>query len=240
MRDVFDRVALLPHKGANRMVVAEVFARLDAQAALPELIDIIASWQPDIVVREPFEFASLAAADSAGIAQVQVAIGMNRFGSGFADVVAEPLAELSTLTGLPTDRGATVAAASPTFTSVPAILDAPDLDFGDLTPSGTAAELGPIWRLRWPTDEGTGRLPGQWGNPKDPLVYVTYGSVTGGLAHLSDLYAATLQRFGGAAGPSVDDHWTGRRSIARGAGATERLGGGMVAASGSDASRLQP
>ena len=193
MREVFDRVALLPHNEANRVVAAEVFARLDAQTALPELIDIIASWQPDIVVREPYEFASLVAADSAGIAQVQVAIGMNRFGSGFADVIAEPLAELSTLAGLPADRGATVAVSSPTITSVPASLDAPDLDFGDVVSSGSAAELGPIWRFRWPVDGGTGRLPGRWGNQKDPLVYVTYGSVTGGLAHLSDLYAATLR-----------------------------------------------
>ena len=193
MREVFDRVALLPHNEANRVVAAEVFARLDAQTALPELIDIIASWQPDIVVREPYEFASLVAADSAGIAQVQVAIGMNRFGSGFADVIAEPLAELSTLAGLPADRGATVAVSSPTITSVPASLDAPDLDFGDVVSSGSAAELGPIWRFRWPVDGGTGRLPGRWGNQKDPLVYVTYGSVTGGMAHLSDLYAATLR-----------------------------------------------
>jgi UDP:flavonoid glycosyltransferase YjiC (YdhE family) len=193
MREVFDRVALLPRKEANRVVAAEVFARLDAQAALPELIDIVAGWEPDIVVREPYEFASLVAADSAGIRQVHVAIGMNRFGSGFADIVAEPLAELSTLVGLPSDRGATVAVTSPTFTSVPTVLDAPDRDFGDLAPSGSDTELGPIWRFRWPTDEGTGRLPGRWGNPKDPLVYVTYGSVTGGLAHLSDLYAATLR-----------------------------------------------
>jgi UDP:flavonoid glycosyltransferase YjiC (YdhE family) len=192
MRQVFDRVPHLPFTEANRVVVAEVFARLDAQAALPELIDIIASWQPDMVVREPYEFASLVAADSAGIAQVQVAIGMNRFGSGFAAVVAEPLAELSTLAGLPPDRGATLAVISPTFTSVPAVLDAPDLDLRDAPPTGPDAELGPIWRFRVPVDQGKGRLPGQWGNVDDPLVYVTYGSVTGGMAHLSGLYAATL------------------------------------------------
>ena len=193
MRAVFARVAQLPREDANRVVVAEVFARLDAQAALPGLIDIIASWQPDIVVREPMEFASLVAADSAGIAQVQVAIGMNRFGSGFADLIAEPLAELGALAGLAADRAAAVAVASPTFTSVPAILDAPDLDLGDVVSSGSVAELGPIWRFRWPVDGGDGRLPGRWGNPENPLVYVTYGSVTGGMAHLSDLYAGTLR-----------------------------------------------
>src|SRR5215213_5800078 len=63
MRKVFDRVTLLPRNEANRVVAGEVFARLDAQAALQELIDIIASWKPDLVVREPYEFASLVAAD---------------------------------------------------------------------------------------------------------------------------------------------------------------------------------
>lgn len=192
MRKVFDRVPHLPFAEANRVVVADVFARLDAQAALPELVDIIASWQPDIVVREPYEFASLVAADSGGIAQVQVAIGMNRFGSGFAAIVAEPLAELSALAGLPYDRGATLAVISPTFTFVPAVLDAPDLDSNDVPVAGSDAELGPIWRFHEPVDQVNGRLPGRWGNPNDPLIYVTYGSVTGGMAHLSGLYAATL------------------------------------------------
>ena len=192
MRRVYDRVAYLPRAEANRLVIAEIFARLDAQAALPGLIDILASWRPDIVVREPCEFASLVAADSAGIAQVQVAIGMYRFGSGFAAVVAEPLAELSNLAGLPADRGATLAVVSPTFTSVPAVLDAPDLDLDDVGPSGLNDGLGPIWRFRGPVDGGKGRLPGRWGNHNHPLVYVTYGSVTGGMAHLSDLYKATL------------------------------------------------
>lgn len=192
MRRVFDPVASLPRAEANRVVVTEVFARLDAQAALPELIDIIASWRPDIVVREPYEFASLVAADSAGIAQVQVAIGMNRLGPGFAAVVAEPLAELSTLVGLPTDRGATLAGGSPTFTSVPAMLDAPDIHLGEVASPGSDTKFGPIWRFREPVNGGNGKLPGRWGNPNDPLVYVTYGSVTGGMAHLNDLYAATL------------------------------------------------
>ena len=192
MRRVYDRLPYLPRTEANRLVIAEIFARLDAQAALPGLIDILASWRPDIVVREPCEFASLVAADSAGIAQVQVAIGMFRFGSGFAAVVAEPLAELSSLAGLPADRGATLAVVSPTFTSVPAILDAPDLDLDNAAPSGSEAGLGPIWRFRGRVEGGNGRLPGRWGNHDHPLVYVTYGSVTGGMAHLSDLYQATL------------------------------------------------
>ena len=213
MRRVYDRLPYLPRTEANRLVIAEIFARLDAQAALPGLIDILASWRPDIVVREPCEFASLVAADSAGIAQVQVAIGMFRFGSGFAAVAAEPLAELSSLAGLPADRGATLAVASPMFTSVPAILDAPDLDLDDAAPSGSDPGLGPIWRFRGRVEGGNGRLPGRWGNHDHPVLYVTYGSVTGGMAHLSDLYQATLHALADLPGPGALDHRTRRRSI---------------------------
>ena len=61
------------------MVIADVFGRLDAQAALPALITIMADWRPDLVVREPCEFGSLVAAEHAGIPQAQVAIGMARW-----------------------------------------------------------------------------------------------------------------------------------------------------------------
>ena len=193
MRQVFEPLSSLSHVEANRVVLADVFARFDAQAALPHVTKIIAGWRPDIVVREQCEFASLVAADKAGIAQVHVAIGMSRLGPGFAAVVADSLAELSILAGLPEDRGLTLTLTSPTLTSVPALLDAPDMDLGQALGPMLRAEPGPLWRFRESLNGATGRLPGVWGNTNDPLVYVTFGSVTGGMAHLSDMYAATLQ-----------------------------------------------
>src|SRR5262245_20406156 len=47
---------------SNRVVVREVFARIDAQAALPGLVATIEAWRPDVVLRETAEFGSLAAA----------------------------------------------------------------------------------------------------------------------------------------------------------------------------------
>ena len=64
--EVFGRVGNLPFEEADRVVVAEVFGRLDAEAALPALGKIITDWRPDVVVRETCEFASLVAADLAG------------------------------------------------------------------------------------------------------------------------------------------------------------------------------
>ena len=76
MGPIFGRLPELPFEQANATVIGEIFGRLDAQAALPGVMAVIDGWRPDLVVREPMEFASLVAAERAGIAQVQVAIGM--------------------------------------------------------------------------------------------------------------------------------------------------------------------
>ena len=86
---------------ANDVVVADVFGRLDAQAALPGLVEIIDAWRPDLVLREPFEFGSLVAARSAGVRQAVVAIGVSATTEYIVPRVAAPLAELDALAGLP-------------------------------------------------------------------------------------------------------------------------------------------
>lgn len=37
--------------------MAEVFGRLDAQAALPDVQKMVRAWRPDVVLRDPAEFA---------------------------------------------------------------------------------------------------------------------------------------------------------------------------------------
>jgi UDP:flavonoid glycosyltransferase YjiC (YdhE family) len=83
MGPVFGRLPDLPREEADRIVMAEVFGRLDAQAALPGLTRIMATWRPDVVVRAFCEFGSLVAALRAGIPQVEVAIG---FAGGAVDL----------------------------------------------------------------------------------------------------------------------------------------------------------
>ena len=143
MGAVFGRLPALPREEANRIVVAEVFGRLDAQAALPTLIDITRDWRPDVVVRDPCEFASLVTAVGSGIPQVQVAIGLGQFLPSVADALDEPLRELEQLAGLDDIQGADRVLATPTFTSVPAELD--DLP-GDRGRSGDDGSR--VWRFR--------------------------------------------------------------------------------------------
>ena len=61
---------------ANAVVIGEVFGRLGAGAALPGVEAMIESWRPDVVVRESYEFASVVAAERAGIPHVRVATGL--------------------------------------------------------------------------------------------------------------------------------------------------------------------
>ena len=57
-----------------------------------------------------------------------------------------------------------------------------------------APERGPLWRFRDATLRGeAGALPPSWGDPQLPLVYVTFGSVTGSLEPFAPIYAATLE-----------------------------------------------
>jgi hypothetical protein len=105
-------------------------------------------------------------------------------------ILAAPLADLSLIAGLPEDRAMATLLTTPGFSSVPAVLDgAGDQPTDDIA----AIEPGPVWRFHDASvDAGPGPLPPPWGNPDDPLVYVTFGSVTGGLGPFSSLYPATL------------------------------------------------
>ncbi|MEO7752300.1 MAG: glycosyltransferase [Terracoccus sp.] len=210
---IFARLPHLSTDEANRTVVREVFARHDAQAALPGVARAIDEWWPDLLVREPAEFGSLAAALRARVPAVEVAIGMGPPLAGLAAEVAQPLAELDALAGLDPGTVASAAAASPLLTSVPLSLDAaPGVDAAAAGPSATAPRQ--TWRYRdAPPPRAVGSLPPAWGDPDLDLVYVTFGSVTGGLEPFAGVFGSALQALADApvrvlmttASPSVAD-----------------------------------
>ena len=189
MGPIFGRLPELPLEEANATVIGEICGRLDAQAALPGVMAVIDSWRPDLVVREPAEFASLVAAERAGIAQVQVAIGMVGTFETAWPILSEPLAELSVLAGLPADRAFATMVRTPELTCVPASLDVPM----DGRQRRDTSGHGPRWRFRDANRRGeTGALPPSWGDPQLPLVYVSFGSVTASLEPFAAMYPATL------------------------------------------------
>jgi UDP:flavonoid glycosyltransferase YjiC (YdhE family) len=73
---VFARAAGMPPEEANAVVIGEIFGRLDTAAALPGVEAMLRKWRPDLIVRESYEFASVVAAERAGIPHVRVATGM--------------------------------------------------------------------------------------------------------------------------------------------------------------------
>ena len=180
-------MATLPTMGfeeADDVVLRDVFGRVDAQAGLPAVMEAVDEWRPDVVLRESAELSSLVAAARAGVPTVHVSIGMHEVVTRFAAAVAEPLVELAGLAGLEAGRATAALAAEPVFSSVPASLD---LAAGEAPP-----EAADFARFHEPApDAGADPLP-EWGDPDLPLVYVTFGSVTGSLGPFGGLYREAL------------------------------------------------
>jgi UDP:flavonoid glycosyltransferase YjiC (YdhE family) len=184
---IFGRLPSLPRGEANRLVVTEVFGRLDAQAALPTLLDLVRDWRPDVVVRDPAEVGALVAAAAAGRPQAQVAIDMGGFVPAMAAWLDEPIRDLEQMAGIGDPRGAQRLLATPTFSSVPATLDQPPAE------PGAGAGTSRVWRYRATAAAPPGpALPGEWGDPAAPLVYVSFGSVAGSIGHFGGVYPAIL------------------------------------------------
>lgn len=202
MGAVFGRLPSLSMEEANHTVIRDIFGRLDARAAFPRVNEVVERWRPDVVLREPCEFGSLAAAERAGVPHVEVAIGIGNLQLWAADLLVEPLRELDEIVGLAPGTCSAAMATAPLLTSVPASLDGRDpgardgsahgADAGhdvagqDVAGQDVAAQAVPaVLRYRDPAGgDRVGSLPAAWGDADDPLVYVTFGSVTGGFADL--------------------------------------------------------
>lgn len=181
---VMGRLPTLGFEEANVVVIRDVFGRLDAQAALPALVDAVTSWRPDVVVREPAELGCLAAAVRAGVPHVQVAIGMQETSRLFGEHTVQPVRELAALAGVEEGLLAERVAAEPVLSSVPRPLDEAGDDAYD--------ETSVLLRHRVDQPVATGRpLPG-WGQEAHPLVYVTFGSVTGSLPPFAGAFRQAL------------------------------------------------
>jgi UDP:flavonoid glycosyltransferase YjiC (YdhE family) len=181
---IYGRLSQVSREEANRTVMADIFGRLDAQAALPGVTEIVTRWRPDVVVREFCEFGSLVAAHKAGIPQVEVAIGLASGLAGALDVVAAPLAELDAIAGLPEGTAFEALASAPFFSCVPAEVD------GD----GAGDR---VWRFRDASFTAEDGPPPPWADQGHPLVYVTFGSVAASLPPFAGVYRSALDVLAG-------------------------------------------
>lgn len=82
-----------------------IFAGLWARRTLPELLNIISEWHPDLLVRDNTEYAGCVAATAAGIPHAVMQIA--GLGPGFLQNIDEPLRQLCDLAGVaPADPAA--------------------------------------------------------------------------------------------------------------------------------------
>lgn len=166
-----EQLPVVPRADAVVLGNRELFGRLAARAMLPAVDELIAHWRPDLVVREPCEYASAAVAARLGLPVVQVAISKARDESASIAAAAPALADL--LAGLPDEVTRT-----PYLTRFPPSLD----------PSTFPTTI----RFREPTPEPSA-LPDWWDGSTDPLIYLTFGSVFGHLAKAVGAYRAAAE-----------------------------------------------
>lgn len=185
---VMAQLPTLSFDEANAVVVRDVFGRIDAQAALPAVSAAIEDWRPDVIVREPAELASLAAAVRADVPHVQLSIGMTEMSRLLTGLLPDALTELASPAELPPYALVDAADHEVLLSSVPEILDQ----------AGDDAFAADAVRFRFRATEAVDSpgpdaapLP-EWGDRDRPLVYVTFGSVTGSLPPFAGVFRQAL------------------------------------------------
>jgi UDP:flavonoid glycosyltransferase YjiC (YdhE family) len=179
-----ERFAAAPAREASILANRELFGRLCTTAMLPTAERACREWRPDLVLRETTEYASAVAAERCGVAHAQVAISLAEVEAASLELAAPALAQYGIVERL---------RESPYLTRFPASLD--PSPFPDTR------------RFREPGAPTAGR-PAE---DDAPLVYVTFGSVAGGLPNAAALYRTALEAVDGLAarvlltvGPATD------------------------------------
>jgi UDP:flavonoid glycosyltransferase YjiC (YdhE family) len=176
----FERLSV---EAANVRMVGEFFAEIDTRAALPRLRAIVEGWQPDIIVRESWEFASALVAELYDVPLARVGLGLATGEELSIRLTAEPLDRARAAIGLPPDPAGNRLRAAPYLTMVPEPLEDPAV-----APPATTHRFAHGSRAPAPP------LTDWWPGNDDPLVYVTLGTVTAAehLPYFPALYRAVI------------------------------------------------
>jgi UDP:flavonoid glycosyltransferase YjiC (YdhE family) len=170
-----ERLALVAPLEASILGNRELFGRLATRAMLRTMERTCRQWLPDVVVREPCEYASAIVASQREIPVAQVAISLAQ-GEAASIAVAAPALE-EHREGLVEEL-----IASPYLTRFPPSLDP--------SPFPTTVRFREPSTLSRP-------LPPWWGGSKAPLVYVTFGTVLGYMSIAARVYRSAVQAMEG-------------------------------------------
>ncbi|RKQ86997.1 MGT family glycosyltransferase [Solirubrobacter pauli] len=164
----------LSSAAANEHALTEVFAGLDARAALAGTFDAIAGWRPDVVLSEASEFAGRVAAAHVGLPFVKLSITQYAVEHDVLPATDAALARLRATHGLRAAGGAR----SAQFTLLPPLLERP----GQPGPPGLQR-----FREREAPSAGRSRRSGT-----DPLVYLTFGTAAPQMGCFPERYRSAI------------------------------------------------
>jgi UDP:flavonoid glycosyltransferase YjiC (YdhE family) len=166
-------------------MMSEGFARVMPRAVLEDILEIVGTWRPDIVVRESQEYAGALAAERAGIPHVRVALGLAAQEDRTFTTAARAVDELRAELGLPRDPDAIALRGSPCLTLAPAVLEDP-------------GDRGPGLTHRFSDHrQSMAPLPDWWDGRDGPIVYLSFGSVAGLLGLFPRVYRAAIEALSG-------------------------------------------
>jgi UDP:flavonoid glycosyltransferase YjiC (YdhE family) len=166
-----EQLPVAPRDEAAVLGNRELFGRLAPTAMLPAMRQLFDTWRPDVVVRDPTEYASAVVAHGVGVPTVQVAISLADVEAGSITIAAPALE--AHRPGLTDELRASLY-----VTRFPASLD----------PSSFATTL----RYHEPRPVDVAPLPDWWGGAAGPLVYLTFGTVLGHMSIAPEVFRAAI------------------------------------------------
>ena len=175
LASVFAALPGLSLEESNAVVMCDVFAGLDARAALADMVAVVRAWRPNLIMRETAEFSSYVVAEAEGVPHVQVAMGMTAIEEFAYPLIDDALAALGSPSGSAGLRTA------PMLSLVPECLEDPE--------SRTARA---IHRFRDRLVDVRTDLGDWWTSNDAPFVYVTFGTVAASIGLFPDLYRAAI------------------------------------------------
>jgi hypothetical protein len=167
-----EQLPIVSRREATVLGNRELFGRLAARAMLPAIEQICGTWVPDVVLRDPCEYASAVVAHDRSIVTAQVAISLAEAEWGSIDAAAPALEEHRL--GL-----AAEVRNEPYLSRFPASLD----------PSPFSGTL----RFHDSRPPACQPLPDWWDDLDAPMVYMTFGTVLGYMSIAGGVYRAALE-----------------------------------------------
>jgi UDP:flavonoid glycosyltransferase YjiC (YdhE family) len=175
VEEIWERVRRGPADAVAGLIDRELFAGECTEAMLPAARQLRDGWRPDLVVREPCEYASAVAAHEAGISLVSVGISLATLEANVRAMVAPIIDRFAP--GL-----AAAIESAPYLSAFPASVDpSPWPDTRRFRVTDTPTES----RLERASDE------------ERPLIYVSFGTVLGHLPEAIGVYRCALDAVAG-------------------------------------------